>query len=270
MDKKPFYKSKRFWILLKILLVGATSVASFLPEKTKDILMKLILLFILLLIGSCVTQQKLDPMVYYKKDLMIEYDGEDYYGVAVLPYKDEYKIRIKAHGEMNTFSVVNCHMEKDTANPDGKYFLKGRTTIRHKPSPIEKEGDCPLHIAVFNEKKKHGWGFIAFEHPSYTLPAVVHCNGEVEKYNGVSVCSTRQGLKQRIIFSEEVLVGHGVSGPSQRSEPCPPILSYGSRRGKTFDYKLPSRECSYIFTSIATGAEHILHNIGHEDSIVRD
>lgn len=236
-------------------------------DPINDTLLLILLIFIIsCLCNSCVTQQKLDPMVYYKKDVMFKFGKKTFYGIAVLPYQDKYEIKVKAHGDLDTFSLLTCHMEKDTANAGNGIFTDNRTTIKFNPS-IEKEGDCPMYVSAFNKNKKHSWGFIAFEHPNYLLKATMYCNGEVKEFNGVSACGTRQGLKQRIVFKEKVFVGNGIKGPSNaKNIDCPALTS---KDGLTFNFKLPNRECRYAFIG-ESGMVHTTYLFGHEDSIIRD
>lgn len=235
-----------------------------------SIILVLFLLFIISLMNSCVTTaQKLDPLVFYKRDIRIEYKGNKYYGTAVLPYADEYKIKLKAPGAMDYFSVNTFHREEDSSDPGGIFF-QNRYTLKYKPT-LEKEGDAPLYISVYNERKKHGWAFIVFEHPMYKLKALFHCNGKVKIYDGVSVCGTREGLKQKITFKEDVMISDPTPGPHGRKAPCPDLKSEkGTKEGKVFEFNQPNRICKYTFISMATDEMHSTYLLGHEDSIVRD
>ncbi|MCP3873379.1 MAG: hypothetical protein GY699_09535 [Desulfobacteraceae bacterium] len=274
LPAKPFYKLRRFWILLAVSLIGVTEWAPFLSERAKGYIMKLLIFlpFILLIVlaGSCTTTvQKLDPLIFYKRDIRIEYKGDKYYGIAVLPYAEEYKIKLKAHGDMDYFSVNTFHREEDSSNPGGMFF-QSRTTLKYKPT-LEKEGDAPLYISVYNKKKKHGWAFIAFEHPMYTIESLFHCNGKVKIFKGVSACGTREGLKQKITFKEDVMISNPSPGPHGRKTPCPDLKSNkGDKVGEVFEFDMPNRICKYTFVSMASEEMHSMYLLGHEDSIVRD
>ena len=82
--------------------------------------MKYILLLIfVLLINSCsTTQQKLNPATYYKNDMCFQYNDYEFCGVGVLPNKENYEIKVKSHGKLNFFSIITCHREDTTENPD--------------------------------------------------------------------------------------------------------------------------------------------------------
>lgn len=227
-----------------------------------------IVIFTLVAITACITtSQKLDPAIYYRKDMCFESGDTEFCGVGVLPYQEKYEIKVKSYGKLNFFSINTCHREDTTENPDdGIFRINGNTKIKFVPL-IEKEGDCPMYVSAYNKNAKHAWGFIAFEHPNYKLKATVLCNGKIKNYNGVSTCSSREGLKQKIVFGSKVDISKGIAGPSQRNKPCSLITS---KDGKSFEFKMPNRECRYAFIDRETKQLHTLYTIGYEDIIIRE
>ena len=260
--------------------------------------MKAFILALVLILSSCVTTQtqKLNPSTYYKQDICFTYETgkvktekiknffkrfrrgkyrkteqvketATFCGTGVLPYMDEYSLTINSHGKLNYFAITTCHEEDSTENPDKGIFKKnGRIKISYVPT-IERGKACPMYISAYNRKQKHGWGIAIFEHPRYQLPATLHCNGYVKPYDGVSICQSREGLIQRIEFAEPVKLVRPIKGAVDRKGDCPVI---GEDYQKTYEFKIPNRECYYGFIGKDSKKIHQLLTIGYEDIIVRE
>jgi hypothetical protein len=249
------------------------------------------------MLTSCVTtQQKLSPAVYYRHDLCFEYETgkeeevkvKDFFhrhrnykyrnkklkkekvafcGVGVLPYMEKYKIKVKAFGKLNFFSIRTCHEETTAENPDDGIFKKnGEIDITYTPT-IERGKLCPLYFATYNRKQKHASGMVVFEDPRYQLKAKVSCNGYVHEYLGVSICASREGLLQEIEFNEPVKLVKPVVGQADRKKECP---SLGEDYKKKYTFKLPNRECTYGFIGKDSKKIHMMYAAGHEDIIIRE
>jgi len=236
--------------------------------------MKFLLPLVLLLTGCLASApiQQLNPATYYVNDICFTYskskrDKINFCGVGVLPYADSYDLLIENKGKLNFFAMTSCHREKTTENPDDGIFKKdGRIKIDYVPT-LEKGKACPLFIAAYNRKGRHGWGALFFEHPRFQLKAVIECNGTVTKSNGVSVCQARQGLIQKITFEKEVVSVKPVNGAAERKEPC---LVLTTKDKKTFEFTMPTRECVYGFVDRSTKKIHMFNIIGYEQLIVRE
>lgn len=239
--------------------------------------------------------QKLNPVVYYRHDIKFEYktgrkinvidetvddmfgghgtitrkkdEYITYWGTAVLPYKSYYELKVTGYDKLNFFALSSCHEETTDENPDrGIFKKKGVVKFSYIPK-LGKDFSCPLYVAAYNRKGKHSSGFVAFEDPKYTLPATLHCNGEKIDYNGTSVCQSREGLIQKIVFAEPVKLVDPVKGLADRKDACPEI----GEDGKTeYVFKLPGRECIYGFLGKNTGKIHRLFAIGYEDIVIRE
>jgi len=251
------------------------------------------LLLIILLLSGCITSQiqKLDPATYYRNDICFEYDtgnkieipndefgdgfGYPQYenkllkfcGTGVLPHEDVYKLKIISYGKLNFFSLMTCHEEDTSENPDRGIFKKdGVVQIKYRPT-LEKGLACPLYVSAYDRRQRHAFGIIAFEHPRYQLKAKVRCNGYTRIANGVSICQSRNGLIQEISFEEEVKAAKPITGGAERHGDCPIITS---KDNKVFRFKLPLRECIYQFISKESRKIHKFYAIGYEDIIVRE
>lgn len=254
-------------------------------------------ILVLLLLAGCIsTPQHLNPSVYYRHDLCFEYETNNlikkkiknffkrfkggryrrssfvrdkvkFCGIGVLPYMDEYKIKVTGYGKLNYFALTTCHEETTSENPDDGIRKKnGQIKISYTPT-IERGKACPLYISAYNRTQKHAWGIIVLEDPRYTLGATLYCNGYVQEYKGVSACHSRQQLLQKITFNEPVKLLDPVTGAAGRAKPCPSIGKSGK---KEYEFLLPGRECFYGFIGMKTLKVHKLFTSGYEDVIIRE
>lgn len=230
------------------------------------------LLIILFLLGvvSCVSQQtkKLNPLVYYERDLRFEEDDIKFTGIGVLPFKDKYKIKVKGYGKLNVFTYDNCHRNRKSENPDDGIFHKnGKTTINYEPNEVEKSRQCPLYVTSYNKEGKHATGIIYFENPRFKLKAKMICNGVTKHFNGTGACQANEKSIQKIFFDKAVLVSKPANGNSERNVPCQELKRLDE---KTFEFNLSNRECNYIIEEKETKLRMILNTVGSEDFIIRE
>lgn len=256
------------------------------------------LLLALLLLSSCnsLVVQPLNPTVYYRNDICFLYetgnvseerikkffkrfkDGKyrktelkkekiEVCGAGVLPEMDDYAIKAKAFGQLDFFALTTCHEETTSENPDSGIRNKnGEISFTYSPT-MEKGKACPLYASAFNRRQRHAWGVLIFENTRYQLPAKLSCNGYVLDYHGVSICQSREGLIQKIEFDEPVYLASPVNGAADRKGDCPVI---GIKGAKSFEFKIPNRECFYGFIGLESKKIHQLLTIGYEEIIVRE
>jgi len=220
------------------------------------------LLVLCILFTSCSSvPQKLDPKVYYKRDMVLEVNEFQGDGVLVVPYKDKYEFNITAQGKLDLFTFTTCHREQTKEKAGGRWYSGPKSTsFDYKPTLLESEGvACPAILAGYSKKGKHSWGIVEFEHPDLTLPALLSCDGSVYNTRGVSICQAKRGLLQEIKFSEEVIVAI--------ENVC---IELTSKDNKTFRFKMPERECTFRFVT-KNGEEkwHRLTTVGYEMILVR-
>lgn len=208
----------------------------------------------LLLLGCAGVNQKLDPDVFYQRDLDIECNGFKGTGTLVLPKNNLYHCNLTSPGRINLFEFTTCH--RSITKEQSKIINGTKTSFDYVPvDPVETDGDCEAYLAAYSIGGKNAWGFVSFESPKYTLPALVQCNGQEYNSRGVEICQAKAGLIQQIIFSEPVKFVPQTFDVSQSSD------------GKTITFKMPDKEHVIIFKG-AHGFNKLLV-IGYQSVLVR-
>lgn len=207
------------------------------------------------LVGCSTIPPKLEPAVYYERDLRMEVNDQEFRGFGVIDHAIHYKMKLKASGDHDQLFIGTCNRNHEVEDEGGKY------KYTYTPlQDIETRAECSIHITSLDLKGKHGWGFLAVEDPErYKLNAYVKCNGEEGMNGGVSMCQSKESLIQEIVFSEPVVVAP--------SEKCPMPSQPGSKK---FRYKMPNRECAYLFRDPDSGHEHLHYTIGYEQTLMRE
>jgi len=197
--------------------------------------------------------QKLNPAVYYKKDMRIEIDGHKGYGTLVVQPLPEHRIKVKFGGKGDMVTLKTCHREEEMLD------LGRRESFNFIPDEImEQSGYCYLEIEAFDKEGRHSWGLVDFNNEKFQLPAHIRCNGSSYNSRGVTVCQSKEGLLQRIEFTEEVVMSSLAKCGTLPTED-----------GKVFVFNMPNRECTFIFKG-TSGKMHKLLTIGYEEIIIRD
>jgi hypothetical protein len=208
--------------------------------------------------------QKLDADAFYKRDMKITVNGASAEGVIVAPSSDHYDLEIVAKGKLDLFTLASCHREitQEDAGEGGIFGDAKKIKLTFRPvNGIENTSACPVELGGYEKDLgRHSWGFIDFRSPELTLPAKLKCNGVGQETVGVSVCQSRNGLIEQIVFKAPVRVA------KQPDSNCPQLSS--SDGGVTFEYKMPLKQCVYVFGD-QTGALHRLTTLGYEKILVR-
>lgn len=211
---------------------------------------------LLFIISGCAsTGQELDPKVYYVRDLSMKVDKEISHGLGVIPKKDFYKIKLRSPGQMSLFVFETCHRERQFLD-EGK-----RLTLRYTPvAGIEDQPNCMiLKFSSFDRKKgKHAEGILLVEQERFKLSAQVKCNGTTKDFGGTSVCHSKEGLSQEIVFSREVTL---------KETKCK--LGTTHKTATSFKFKMPNRECIFTFRD-ANQNIHLMFTSGYEQILIRN
>ncbi len=203
--------------------------------------------------------------IEYRKDVLIEYDGNSYDGVAVLPVKDEYEFKFTANGDLDWLSISTCHRDEITEEAwnvvKRRIFglkILNKKQVNYVYSPTEIEKDCDLEIKAYNKSGYHSFGHISFFNSDYTLDALVECNGHSKAYSGASACQTKVGLIQKVNFANLVITSPEEDCPLEENE------------GEYFEIKAQSGMCKYVFMEKSTRRLHVLTVYGYEKAPVRE
>jgi len=234
-----------------------------------------LLLIDLIILTSCNVSTKviseISPQVYYKKDMVFTINGVTEEGVFVSKFGEQYKIDVKAQGDLDLFRMTSCHTDEvkerawnvKTEIPSGlfgwgskKIDSKNEIQFTFKPRDIERD-DCPIVLKAIEIKDgRHSDALIGFETPKHTLKSTLYCNGRIIPVNGVGICQTRMELKQRVVFENEVL-------PAENN-PCGVLVELK----KEFDIFMPRGECTIVFMD-KDGQTQTLTLYGYEQIAVR-
>lgn len=218
-----------------------------------------------LLLAGCATGplQALSPTTFYKRDMIVTVAGITREGVIVVPRDTSYDFQVQARGTLDLFTMDTCHREQVIANAGQSGLFGDKKLVEFSYAPVrglETSGSCPMRLGGYEKiQGRHSWAIIDFEDPATVLPANIKCNGEQYQSNGVTICQSKIGLIEEIIFPVEVFVSP--------TDACPMPLPADS---KTFLFPMPAHECVYNFLE-KTGAnrQHRLTTVGYESVLVR-
>lgn len=232
------------------------------------------LLFIVLLLSSCATplsQPANDVLSSAQKGAVYKYDmagtvnGTTFVGVGVIPYAAKYSMQFVSPVNIDLFTIASCHRDWDAESVASVGWFKSKVGYSYEYDPslgIENTGSCLVRIGAYNrDKGQNVWGIIDFENPERTLPVTSYCNGIVQKFNGVSICQSKVGLIQRIVFDSPVI---------QDAKALDSKCVMTSKDQKLWEYQLPAGECVIEFKE--TVAPYRLHRhttVAYTDVIIR-
>jgi len=240
---------------------------------------KQIIIWVSLFIAGCASyipqdwSKKKDGGKHYKRDMILSEGGYEGVGVLVLPQKDEYRIKVKAKGNLDLLTVESCHRvdsiekawEKIGVKSDGWFSRKSKNevVIGYRPvKGIETGGvACPLRIGGYEKTdKRHSRGFIDFRDDALRLKLDMKCSGKASLETGVAICQAKSGTIQEISFVREVL--------SSGLGDCVGLTSPNSR---VFRFKIKQGKCVYRFREdSAEGESFRLTTIGYDGILIRE
>lgn len=197
-------------------------------SNAKQQVLKALLVAIFMQGCTSATNVSLDKI--YRKEVEINVDGSKAKGVYVAPRRTLYKVRFELPDKPNVVKITTCHRD-ETFRDVGK-----KLEYEYKPViGIEDSGSCLFEMGAFDDTGANLWGMIDFE-DTETLPAIVHCNGELIKANGASICQSKAGLIQAVSFSVHVEVFQKDNCPKMESEDK-----------MTYVYSMARNKCIYLF-----------------------
>lgn len=242
--------------------------------------MRLALILSLLFFVGCAstTTETLDSSTFYKRDMIItDVDsGVSYEGVAVLPRREKYNLKLVAHGKLDLMTLTTCHREDAlvrqwdiTETETRRLFGKKIKKIEH-PKEVtldfelnEFELDrafCPISITALEQSQgRHSWALIDYFNPNlFSLNATLECNGNTDEVNGVAICQVREGLIEKITFKESVI--------ADANDAC--LATLNTKTGQEFEIVLAKERCTFIFKN-PERKRFKLTTVGYESIILR-
>lgn len=160
--------------------------------------------------GCATVYQKMDPNLFYKRDIGIEINGKKYDGVVTIPHEQKYQLKLYPKGKLDLVLVRSCHRDETSEDIGSSGFLGlgGNKEFKYEFDPTPGMEDvpwgCPLRVEAYEaEKGRHSWALITREHPDMKLQATVFCNAEIRHMNGVQSCQARAGTIQKIVFADK-------------------------------------------------------------------
>lgn len=203
--------------------------------------------------------------VVYKYDMTGTVNGTQFDGVGVIPYAEKYNMQFVSRVDVDLISISSCHRDwtAESVAKLGWFQSKKGYSYEYDPSlGIENQGSCLVRIGAYNrDKGQNVWGIIDFENPSRTLPATSYCNGNVQQFSGVSICQSKVGLIQRLVFDSPVI---------QDTKALDPKCQMNSKDQKVWEYQLPVGECVIEFKE--TVPPYRLHRhstVAYTDVLIR-
>lgn len=203
---------------------------------------------------SPVATQPAAPPAVNKFDMFGTINGQSFTGAGVIPIANSYDMKISSRADVNMIMVQTCHRNFTADDVIKQGWLQQNRTYDYKwtPAPgIEDSGSCLIRIGSYNKNVggQNAWAIIDVETPDMTLPAVNECDGDLSEVKGVSMCQTKAGLIERLIFDVPVKVDTAAI-PVQ----CRGLLDLA---GKVWEYQAGLGECVVIFDEVAV--PHRMH-----------
>jgi len=187
--------------------------------------MRPLFIFLIMSIYGCSSSipvtQKLDMEKYYQRDMVVTVNGITEEGYLAVPFAAKYDFLVEAKGDLDVFIMSTCHKEEKKEKAWnvtttirsglfgwGKKVIdqKNKVTFTYYPNKnLEDDGNCSMELRGIEKiLGRNSWAFIDFESSIFKLHGTLQCNGRDFSINGVGVCQSRMGLKQALIFDEEV------------------------------------------------------------------
>ena len=204
--------------------------------------------------------QRLDPNVYYARDMDVIVNDVLFKGVAVPKKAATYHIKVKTPGVISMITVRSCHREF-TFEPDKSFWSSGKKyEFDYTPNQLEKSSGCPIDIGAYEDSTsgRHSWAIIFFS-SAEKIQARLECNGgTLSTSGGISACQAHAGTLQAIHFDHRVKV-------SPDNERCNVMKTLDE---KDYQYIIAPEECAYYFCD-QIGECHRLTTLGYTGLLVR-
>lgn len=243
-------------------------------KSTTVFLLSAVAICIALILCSCasaISQPASDALTAVQKGAVYKYDlsgtvnGVAFDGVGVIPFAQSYSMSIVSKVNVDLLTVTSCGRDfsVESAVKLGWFQSQKGYTYNYIPDDtIENKGSCLVRMGTYNrDKGQNSWGIIDFETPETILPAVNYCNGITSSTNGVSICQSKIGLIQRLVFTVPVQTAKNSINPN---------CQMTSKDGLSWEYVLPAGECVLEFQEVAAPHRRHRHTtIAYTDILIR-
>ncbi len=217
--------------------------------------MKYLILCVLLSSCASIPQTSLPPSMQQtipNYTLSGSVNGTAFSGVAVIPWSSQYDVKVESSVDVDYMTISTCARDIPITSAISVYWTLPHNSIDYPylPDPLENHGSCLMRIDAFNKKNpaNNAFAILDFETPDATLPATNVCNGAVETTGGVSVCQSKAGLLQEIVFQTPV----EIYKPAIAAD-CVPTTN----DNLVWKLTVPLHDCVVYFQQIAK--PHALH-----------
>lgn len=202
----------------------------------------------------------LSPTKSYRKSLPITVNGKSGAGVMTVAQSSLYAVTLYPPANAEGVMVTSCNRQVFN-------IRRERPSIWGKDKPIvfnlkpmagiETLGNCYFEITTLDMDGNNGSALIAIENEK--LDATLYCNGEIIEAEGVSLCQSKTGLTQRVIFNEEVAA-------DRVNDLCPALQPLETMVG--FDVEIGSGLCAYIFKGLKSKNFHRMTTYGYDEFFI--
>ena len=178
----------------------------------------------------------------FKKDLKLNIDGVKFKGIAVLPRKSVYKIKIQPESSIERLIIQTCHRDATIDKPKTGWLSSEIEYIFSPQVGLEDSRSCPLEIAALDiNHRKNGFAYVDWidARPHISLSARMRCNGEFSIPQGTGICQSAVGLIQEVFFNQQVIV----AGYDSR------CAAPETKDGFFWQWKMSQDKCVYYFVA---------------------
>lgn len=198
------------------------------------------------------------PLYTYRADILLTLEGKTFDGLAATKLTGPLDIKIESKVKLDRLQITSCARQDVFEAVDKTWYGGvGHAMIYHYvPIRAEFAGACPLYIEAFDKSGLAAWGLVGFRSDE-TMQAHIDCNGKGVTYAGYSVCQTKNGLEQALVFQDPV-----------DDFEIEPICNGVTADNKTFTFHPGLGVCRASF--YRKGEWHTLNMIGYDQVLVRE
>lgn len=205
------------------------------------------------------------PNTNFKFDLVGDVNGTPFDGIGVIPAAKSFTLTVTSPVDVDLLTIDTCHRSFSVESAITSGWFRPRRGYVYTFIPahgIEDLGTCLLRIGAYNKSgQPQAWALIDFLTPESTLPATNWCDGDHGTTHGVSMCQSRAGLDEQIVFDVPVMMSTMVDPRCAIKIP---------KDGKTWFYTLASGECIFYWMEIAPPHRFHRHTtIGYQSVQIR-